>query len=255
MTETLELRVHGDAARPTLIYLPGLHGDWTLVGSFRRALAEHVRFVELTYPRTLTWSLDEYAGAIEAGLAEQGIRSGWLLGESFGSQVVWALAGRRRFALEGVILAGGFLRHPMPRGARVAERLVSRIPLALVKPIVSVYKVIAQLRYRRSPEVLSDLAEFVSRRTYLDRRAVEHRLRLVAENDPRHVGRQLAAPVFALTGSLDPIVPWPWARDGLRSDCPTLRQYKVLWRADHAVLATAPQAAARAVLGWIATQA
>ena len=61
-----QLRIHGDASLPTLIYLPGLHGDWTLVGGFREAVDGRVRFVEMTYPRTLTWSLDDYAAAIEA---------------------------------------------------------------------------------------------------------------------------------------------------------------------------------------------
>jgi len=27
MAEELQLRIHGEAALPTLIYLPGLHGD------------------------------------------------------------------------------------------------------------------------------------------------------------------------------------------------------------------------------------
>src|SRR6266496_2885705 len=91
MPETLQIRLHGPASLPTLIYLPGLHGDWTLVGSFRQALAGRVRFVEITYPRTLTWSLDDYAAEIEKGLAGNGISSGWLLGESFGSQVLWPI--------------------------------------------------------------------------------------------------------------------------------------------------------------------
>ena len=34
--------------------------------SFRRALGGRVRFVEMTYPRTLEWSLDDYAAGIEA---------------------------------------------------------------------------------------------------------------------------------------------------------------------------------------------
>ena len=84
MSEKLEMRIYGDRSLPTLIYLPGLHGDWTLVGSFRRALAGRVRFVEVTYPRTLDWSLDDYARGVETALAEQGIARGWLLGESFG---------------------------------------------------------------------------------------------------------------------------------------------------------------------------
>ena len=121
------MRVHGDASLPTLIYLPGLHGDWTLVGSFRRALGGRVRFVEVTYPRTLTWSLEDYARGVETALAEQGITRGWLLGESFSSQVVWSLVARERFQIEGVILAGGFVRHPMRWGVRLAERLCGGI--------------------------------------------------------------------------------------------------------------------------------
>ena len=80
--EKLQIRIHGAAHLPTLIYLPGLHGDWTLIGDFRKHLAGKVRFVEFTYPRTLTWSLDDYAEAIEKSLAQNGITSGWLLGES-----------------------------------------------------------------------------------------------------------------------------------------------------------------------------
>ena len=76
ISERLQWRVHGDASRPALIYLPGLHGDWTLVSSFRRALGGRVRFVEFTYPRTTDWSLEDYAAHIENALREAGIGRG-----------------------------------------------------------------------------------------------------------------------------------------------------------------------------------
>ncbi len=44
VNEPIQIRIHGDAARPVLVYLPGLHGDWTLVSSFRAAVAGRVRF-------------------------------------------------------------------------------------------------------------------------------------------------------------------------------------------------------------------
>jgi hypothetical protein len=88
MLETLQLRIHGDPTLPALIYFPGLHGDWTLIGGFRKHLSGRVRFVELTYPRTLTWSLADYAANIETVLAQNDITRGWLLGESYGSQIV-----------------------------------------------------------------------------------------------------------------------------------------------------------------------
>ena len=73
MSEQLQLRIHGDDSLPPLIYLPGLHGDWTLVGGLLQALNGKVRFVEITYPRTLDWSLEDYAAAIEAALVVKGI--------------------------------------------------------------------------------------------------------------------------------------------------------------------------------------
>src|SRR5690348_16707147 len=95
--EEVRLRIHGDdGPRPTIVYLPGLHGDWTLIGRFRQALGGRARFVEITYPRTLTWSLDEYAAAIEEALARERIDHVWLLAESFGSQIVWPVLARKK---------------------------------------------------------------------------------------------------------------------------------------------------------------
>src|SRR5437764_14648416 len=112
MSEELQIRIHNPEAKPTLIYLPGLHGDWTLIGGFREALGNRARFVEITYPRTLTWSLDDYAAGVEEALRNACIQQGWLLGESFGSQILWPLLARNRLVVRGAILAGGFARHP-----------------------------------------------------------------------------------------------------------------------------------------------
>ena len=251
MTEKLEIRIHGDAALPTLIYLPGLHGDWTLVGGFRLAVGNRVRFVEMTYRRTLTWSLDDYAQAIETALAERGIVRGWLLGESFGSQVLWSLAGRGRFPVEAAILAGGFVRYSMRWGVRLAERIGGSIPLSLITRMLFGYAKVARFRYRHSPETLANIHQFIARRTELDRQAAVHRLRLIARNDPRPIARQIKVPVYGLTGLIDPIVPWCCARPWLKKNCPSLRDYKIIPNADHNVLGTAPESAARQILGWM----
>ncbi len=251
MTGQLELGLHGDESLPTLIYLPGLHGDWTLVGSFRRAVGDRVRFVEMTYPRTLEWTLDDYAEAIEAALAGQGIDGGWLLGESFGSQVLWALVARRRLRIEGLILAGGFVRHPMRWGVRLAERLAGGVSLSLLTRMMFGYAKVARFRYRHSPEVQASIQEFIDRRTALDLQAAKHRLHLIAQNDPRPVARQVGVPVYALTGLLDPIVPWCFVQPWLRKNCPTLREYRFVWHADHNVLGTGAEAAAAHVVRWI----
>lgn len=209
MEEELQIRIHGDKSLPTLIYLPGLHGDWTLIGGFLQALNGRVRFVEITYPRTLDWSLDDYATAIETALNQSGIQTGWLLGESFGSQPLWALVGRGNFPAQGVILAGGFVKHPMRWAVRLAERLTGRLSNALFIWIIFSYAKVARFRYRNSPAVLARIDEFILRRTELDRRAAQHRLHLIAGFDPRQIARETKLPVFDLSGMLDPIVPWP----------------------------------------------
>jgi len=249
--EELQLRIHGDATLPTLIYLPGLHGDWTIIGGFRHALADQVRFVEFTYPRTLDWSLDDYAAAIETALEKNGIATGWLLGESYGSQLVWPLLARGKFQAQGVVLAGGFVKHPLRGAVRLAERLTGRIPLAVVVWLMFSYAKIARFRYRRSPQTLATIDEFVARRTELDRRAAQHRLHLIAENDPRPTAATTKLPVFCLTGWLDPIVPWPLVRRWVKKNCPALREFKVIRRADHNVLGTASKASAEQILEWI----
>jgi pimeloyl-ACP methyl ester carboxylesterase len=251
--ETLEIRIHGSDRFPTLVYLPGTHGDWTLVGSFRRALGERVRFVEISYPRTVNWSLEDHADAIEAGLGQRGIKGGWLLGESFGSQVVWALLKQGRFAAQAVVLVGGFVRHPTPWAVRVAERMVGGIPRVWIQCGVRGYVMLGRFRYRNSPEVLNDLQQFLDRRRpELDRQAARHRLHLIAQNDPCTVAQQATVPIYMLSGLWDPIVPWFWVRPRLRRNCPGLREYRIIARADHNVLGTAPNAAAQIVLGWMA---
>jgi len=252
--ETVQIRIHHSDASPTLIYLPGLHGDWTLVGSFRKTLGERVRFVEITYPRTLEWSLDDYARGVEEALKASGISGGWLLAESFGSQIAWPLLAHGKINFEGLILAGGFVRHPMRWGARLLERVVGEISLSCIALILFGYARVARLRYRRSPETLADLNEFIARRTDLDRQAARHRLQLVAQNDARPIAQSTRTPIYALTGSVDPIVPWFLVRPWLRRHCPVLREYKVIWRADHNVLSTAPVASVEQVLKWMTEQ-
>jgi pimeloyl-ACP methyl ester carboxylesterase len=251
MPEQLEIRIHGDGSLPTLIYLPGLHGNWTLVGNFRRALNGRLRFVEAAYPPTLTWSLEDYAAGVEAALAERGIAGGWVLAESFSSQVVWRLIARKQFPVAGLVLAGGFVRHPLLRGVRLAERVCGEISFSLLVRILFGYATVSRWRFRRSPETIRGIQEFIAGLTEQERQAARHRLHLVAESDPRAIAERTDVPVYGLSGLFDPIVPWFWVRRWLKRNCPSLRQYRVLWRADHNVLGTGAEAAAEQVVRWM----
>jgi len=246
------MRVHGPADRPTLIYLPGLHGDWTLVTRFRLAVREHFRFVEFTYPRTLEWDLDDYADAIEQSLLKEGIERGWLLGESFGSQIAWPLAGKeRKFQAQGVILVGGFGAHPMKFGVRSARAFCAGVPLRLITWALFCYAPLARFRFGNSPECRAAVQEFIARRTALDKCAGAHRLRLIAGNDPTALAAAVTVPVYHLSGFWDPVVPWPLARRWLRRHCPGYRGGRLVGTADHNVLATGTDKAARIIRQWI----
>src|SRR5437762_1815529 len=157
MPDELTMRVHGDASLPTLIYLPGMHGDWTLVSSFRAALGGRVRFVEISYPRTIDWTADQYAIGVMDALAANEISEGWVLAESFSSQVAWTMlnrAAQSSFRMKGLIMAGGFVRYPLMPAVYLAHGLNRAVPLWILKLACGVYAQYAKFRHRHAPETL-----------------------------------------------------------------------------------------------------
>ena len=254
MTPPVQIRVHGQASLPTLIYLPGLHGDWTLITSFRGEIAGRVRFVEFTYPSSTEISLADYADAVKQALREQGITRGWLLAESFGSQVAWAML-ERGFEAEGLILAGGFVRYPFPPGLRLVGKLCGGPSPWLLVVLLWIYPRYARFRHRQAPETLQAISEFVARRSAPgDCEAMTHRIRLIEGSDPRPVACRVEIPVHFLAGFWDPIVFWGPVRRWLRKECRGYRGDRVLFWADHNVLSTQPQAAVQQVLAWMVRQ-
>jgi hypothetical protein len=196
--EKIALRIHGPPELPALIYLPGLHGDWTLVSSFRAAVCGRVRFVELTYPRTTSWTLDDYARGVVDALLERGITHGWLIGESFSSQVTWKILELSerdpRFEPRGLVLAGGFIRHPTIWGVHLVRRINAAVPAWVMRLFLRIYAAYARLRHRNAPETAASIEEFVARRTEADRQAILHRYTLISGNDSRGVARRCKVP-------------------------------------------------------------
>ena len=126
------------------------------------------------------------------------------------------------------------------------------MPLTMVKLFCVVYARYARFRHRRAPETLACISEFVKNRTSeTDRRAICHRYDIIAHNDLRTVARHTRLPVYQLCGFFDPIVPWLFVRPWLRMNCPGFRGWNLVWRADHNVLGTAPQASAEQILRWM----
>jgi len=251
----LQMRVHGEAERPTVIYLPGLHGDWTLVSSFRVALGDRVRFVEFSYPRTRTWSLEDHARAVLDKLAAHGVLEGWIVAESFSSVVAWAVLERAAasgFAVKGVILSGGFVRYPYPFVVRLVRALNRAIPLWMIRVLCWIYGRYAVWRHRQAPETLEGVAEFMRRRSEeADRQAICHRYDVILQSDARKMVQNADIPIYQLCGLVEPVVPWLPVRRWLRRHCPSYKGSRLIWRADHNVLGTAPRAAAEQVVSWM----
>lgn len=286
--EPLQIRIHGDESKPTLIYLPGVHGDWTLVSSFRERMKPHVRFVEFIYPRTLTWSLEEYAEAVLAKLVENEIHAGIILGESYGSQVAWPMlnicsdgghpgrsdtpksdginhsgkhetpevqrAGSPRslgFAPQALILSGGFVRYPIMPFVHFTRLLWALMPERLIRFNFWAYATFARWRHRHAPETAAAIKEFIARRTPEDLRAIDHRFKLIQENRPDSMVKAVEIPVYQLTGFWDPVVNFPSVRRSLKKLCPGYQSTHVIPMGDHNVLGTAPQKAAEVVREWV----
>ena len=264
LTVQPHIRIHGDPSLPTIIYCPGMHGDWTLAAALREELAGAVCFVEFCYPLQHI-SLPEYASQIIESLSRAGIASGWLLGESFGSQVVWAILEKLyisepksgpRFQPCGVILAGGFVRYPFPFAVRWVAARHRRMRMKNIERTVGTYARWVKTMRRDSKTTQAAMDEFLANRLRPgDRDIIEGRYDLIAANDPRDIARKTTLPVYQLTGFWDVIVPWPPVWWWLRRNCPGYRGCRIIWGAEHNVLGIQPQESARQLLEWIgATQ-
>lgn len=260
MAGTVSIRIHGSESLPVLTYLPGLHGDDTLVGAFRRVVTDRLRLAEVTYPQTTSWSLQDHADSVIEALRDAGVTATWLLAESFGSQVAWALFNRLSpgdaghhspITVRGVVLANGFVRHPIPWGVRFVRHFIGLGPLQPHLAVLRAYTRYAQFRLRRDPEQVEDLNAFLENRTERDRQAAIHRLQLIADHHPQAVVRGLDTPVFYLAGVMDPLVPWFMVRWWLRHNCPGYRGGRTVWRSNHVVLVRAPRVCADQICDWM----
>jgi len=244
---SVSIRVH-EGSGPTVIYLPGLHGDWGLIGAFRRALGARVRFVEFAYSKE-DLSVERLAELVHASLAANRVESGWILGQSFGSQVGWALLARG-FRAEGVVLAGGFVKHPWPWGARLFRAVLTLLPVRLIIPGYTLYTSLSKTLASRGPEEAEEMLAFARSRSGKDWKATTFRLSLIAAGDPREIARATRVPVHYLGGRIDPLVPWPIVTRWLKRECPGYRGEIILRYADHNVLGSSPRESAQHVLAW-----
>ena len=241
-----------------IIYLPGVHGDDSLAAGCRDRLGPGLRWVPTRYRVHPGGTLDRLVDEVLWQVRKAGVDHGWLLAESFGSQVAWALLARCRndraagFRPLGLVLAGGFVRHPMPWAAGCLGRWGRRAPTPLVKAILEVYRAYGWVRFAGDRPALRGLTRFCRRRARpRDRETVADRLELIAEVDLRAAASAVTVPVHALAGCWDVIVPWPPVFRWLARHCPGWRGGRVLAAGGHAVLVERPATSARIVAEWV----
>jgi pimeloyl-ACP methyl ester carboxylesterase len=255
--EELQVRVDGDASFRPLIYLPGLHGDWTLLPGFRELAKEKFRLVQFIYPRSSSWTLEDYARAVDREVKALGIGRAWVLAESFSSVVAWAWLSlvsekKSEFQFEGIILAGGFVRYPVRLNLAIARLFFATAPWWLWKVLFAIYLGFSGFRHRNAGPAGNCAREFIARRTPADIRAMRARLKLIREADFRSVARAARCPVFLLAGVIDPVVPPTLVARWLRRNCSAFRGARIIWPADHNILATEPGRAVAQIEKWIA---
>lgn len=255
--QKVSITINDRGLNPVLVYLPGIHGDTTLITSFREQVRSRLCLLEVAYPYATEWSLEQYADSVEEALVSNGINKCWLLAESFGSQVAWKLMGKKRgFDVQGIILAGGFVRHPFILGVRIVRFFTRRLSLGAIKAFLKCYVFLCRIFVRKKPSNIRPIEDFSSKRaSIIDRDSIVARYTLIIENDHREIARTVRCPVYYLTGYWDVIVPWVPVYQWLKKNCPGFKEKRVILRADHPVLAVAPEQSAEIILNWLESSA
>lgn len=242
------VRIQGSPDLPVLVYLPGMHGHWAFAHKLRKELEGKVRLVELAYPAVVTWSVRDYARAVRQALQQADITRGWILAESFGSQIAWELTAEELpFRIDGLILDGGFVKHPWPAGALVLRRML-RYPDGFANLLIKLAAM------PLTGDIIRQIPENDRRKFPFDTRsrvAMMARLKLIATHDPRPLAANMSAPVYFLAGFWDFLVPLVPVRGWLKKHCPGLRNCRTLPLADHATIISQPVRTAEAILEWM----
>ncbi len=134
----------------------------------------------------------------------------------------------RTETLGSLILAAGFVKHPLPHGPLILRSIGNLRPFNFYLFSMKIFALYRRLCHPLTPEARADLKEFVARRTPLDRQAMGERLKLIHQYDPRPIARETRVPVYYLASLVDVLVPWQIVRWWLRKNCPGYRGGKTI---------------------------
>lgn len=241
----------GHVADSPLVYLPGVHGDWTAQSGVRRVLGREFHFIETAYPHIERWSIADYGRAVKDLLDGLGIESAHLVGESFGSLVAWEFGVQHPERVRSFTLVGGFSRAPRLRVAATAASALRTLPSGFFEAAIDVY-VAGKSLFGEQRERF-DTGPYPATRTPRGIRATANRMSLIQETDFRDQLSTVRFPVRYLGGARDLVIP-------VRREIATLDahlpphcdfQSELITGAPHNVIASHPRAASHRICRWI----
>lgn len=248
--DALIFREIGDASAPPLIYLPGVHGDWTPQAAARPMLSANFRLVELTYPKQPTWNVGYYVAALQQLMDGLDIKSAHLVAESFGSVIAWQFGLELPKRIRSLILVGGFCQPPGNRRLSIGRLGLSLLPTPLFEAGVDRYVSMRERQGRLKPEDGS--AAYSSVRSDIGRRATVRRLELIQSRDYQSNLHAISFPVRYIGGERDVTVPVRREIQTLENSLPQEADFKsrVIPKGPHMIISSHPDETAGQIIAW-----
>ncbi|MCH8204936.1 MAG: alpha/beta hydrolase [Candidatus Hydrogenedentes bacterium] len=249
----LVYRIRGGEGAVPVVYLPGVHGDWTPQAAASVILAGAFRLVEISYPREPLWRLEDYASALVSLLDRLEIESAHVVAESFGSLVGWEFGLEHGSRVRSMVIVGGFCQPPGPRKVLLAKWGLSVLPTGLFEQGVDAYVAIRKHRGKlEHPEMEVDLP-YATVRTDLGRIATVSRFEIMCTSDYRHQLHEVLFPVRYIGGDSDLIVP---VKREIRTLSELLSeeagfQSRLIANAPHMIISSHPVETAGQIADWI----
>ncbi len=249
----LVYRIRGAEGAVPVVYLPGVHGDWTPQAAASQILAGAFRLVEISYPKEPLWRMRDYASAVVSLLDRLEIESAHVVAESFGSLVGWEFGLEHQSRVRSMVIVGGFCQPPGPRKVLLAKWGLSVLPTGLFERGVNAYVAIRKHQGKlEHPEMEVDLP-YAAVRSDLGRIATVSRFELICTSDYRHQLHEVSFPVRYIGGDSDLIVP---VKREIRTLGELLSgqvgfQSRLIADAPHMIISSHPVETAGQIADWI----
>lgn len=227
-----------------LLLLPGLDGTGDLFAPFTDAVASAPGLgLQATVLRYPTQQVMDYAALTDLARAALPTDEPFvLLGESFSGPIAIRLASEAPPGLRGLVLCCSFVRNPRRALAPLAP-LTRWLPLARMPRPLMDWALLGRLA---TPALSAALGRAV---TAVDPAVLRARLQAVIDIDATSTWRRVKVPSLYLRGLHDRLVPASVAK-ALAHQLPHTQRADI--DAPHALLQTAPEAAAQAVARFVA---